>query len=181
MKYALATIITLLTTILVEYSYGRTLICKCGYIKLWFNGTSSLGDSQHITDWYSFSHIIHGFAFFYLARLFKKFSLFQSFLLALTLETIWELIENNSILINRYRETTVASDYNGDSILNSCFDILAMSLGFYLARKLPVWAIIVLTIIMELAAGYFIRDNLTLNILMLLFPFESIKNWQIGR
>ncbi len=180
-KYLLSTIIALTVTSLSQYSFGRVIICKCGYIKLWQGVTFSSENSQHISDWYSFSHIIHGFGFYYFGKLFlKKLSLLQVFLIALTIEAGWEILENTSFIINRYRETTISLDYYGDSILNSSFDVLFMVLGFYMAKKLPVWAIIFLTIAMELATGYIIRDNLALNILMIVRPVEAVKRWQTG-
>lgn len=180
MKYILSTFGSLIITALSQYSFGRTIICKCGYIKFWHGAIASSENSQHLTDWYTFSHIIHGFGFYYLGKIFKKLTLFQTFLLALTIETTWEIIENSSFIINRYRETTISLDYFGDSIINSLFDILAMVLGFYLAKKLPLWAIVGLTVLMEIGVGFLIRDNLTLNVLMLIYPSEGIKNWQMG-
>jgi hypothetical protein len=163
------------------YVFGQPPICECGYVKAWEGAVFSSGNSQHLTDWYTFSHIIHGFAFFYLGRfLSKKITLFQSFILALGIETGWELIENSSFIINRYRTTTMSLDYYGDSIINSSFDILAMVLGFYLAKRLPVWAVVSLIVLMEVGVGLLIRDNLTLNIIMLLYPSQAIKKWQMG-
>lgn len=181
LSYVYASAVALLVAFLGEYSFGRVIICKCGYIKVWQSAVMTNENSQHLTDWYTFSHIIHGFAFFYLGRfLSKKITLFQSFILALGIETGWELIENSSFIINRYRTTTMSLDYYGDSIINSSFDILAMVLGFYLAKRLPVWAVVSLIVLMEVGVGMLIRDNLTLNIIMLLYPSQAIKKWQMG-
>jgi hypothetical protein len=179
-KYLLATAFVLTITALTEYSFGRTILCKCGYLKLWEGQTMSSDNSQHLIDWYTFSHIIHGFGFFYLSKLFKKLTIFQVFILALLIESGWEIIENSSFIIDRYRAGTISLNYYGDSIINSLIDILAMTLGFYLARKLPLWIILSLTLITEMTAGYVIRDNLMLNILMLIYPLEVIKNWQMS-
>lgn len=180
-SYTLATGITLVTTAISQYIMGRVVICKCGYIKLWHGLTQSSENSQHIADWYTFSHIIHGFAFYYFGKVFlKKLSVFQWFIVALIIEAGWELIENSSVIIDRYRTTTISLDYYGDSILNSLCDILAMVVGFYFAKRFPLWIILLLTIVMEVFVGYMIRDNLTFNIIMLIYPFEFIKRWQLG-
>lgn len=180
-SYLWATLVGLIITCIGEFSFGRVIICKCGYVKVWQSAVMTNENSQHLTDWYTFSHIIHGFGFYYLGRLLsKKISLFQSFLLALTLEVGWELVENSSFIINRYRTTTMSLDYYGDSIINSSFDVLAMVLGFYLARKFPSWVVVLLIILMEVGVGAAIRDNLTLNIIMLIRPSQAIKAWQMG-
>jgi hypothetical protein len=167
---------------LLEYEMGRILICKCGYIKLWQGEVNSSENSQHISDWYTFSHIIHGFVFYYFFRLIsrKKWSTGLCLTLAIIVEAAWEVLENSSFIINRYRETTISLDYYGDSILNSVFDMVFAVVGFFMAAYLPVWLIIVLILIMELGVGYMIRDNLTLNIIMLIYPFDAIKHWQMG-
>jgi hypothetical protein len=164
---------------IVEHVMGRVTICTCGYIKLWEGDVNSSGNSQHLTDWYSFSHLIHGFGFYLLFWLAgRRWPLGMRFLAALTLEVSWEMIENSSIIIDRYRADTISLDYYGDSIINSVSDTVTAALGFWLAYYLPVSAVVLLTIAMEIGVGYAIRDNLTLNIIMLLHPVPWIKAWQ---
>lgn len=181
--YFIITVGVMAVFALTLYLMGQVVICKCGYVKLWHGVTYSSENSQHLTDWYTFSHIIHGFGFYLFAWLLsKKFKLSvgQMFLMALLIEVGWEIFENTDLIINRYREVTISLDYYGDSVINSVFDVLAMMGGFWLAYRLPVWSIIALTIGMEVFVGYSIRDNLTLNIIMLLFPSEAILKWQGG-
>ena len=164
---------------IVEHVMGRVTICTCGYIKLWEGDVNSSGNSQHLTDWYSFSHLIHGFGFYLLFWLAgRRWPVGMRFLAALTLEVSWDMIENSSFIIDRYRAETISLDYYGDSIINSVSDTVTAALGFWLAYYLPVSAVVLLTIAMEIGVGYAIRDNLTLNIIMLLHPLPWIKAWQ---
>jgi hypothetical protein len=160
---------------------GRIPICKCGYVKAWHGIVASSENSQHISDWYTFSHLIHGFAFYAILWLVaRQWPLGLRLAVAATVEASWEIFENTDLIINRYREATISLDYYGDSIINSVSDILAMVVGFAAASRLPVRAVIALTVSFELFVLWSIRDNLTLNIIMLIYPLESIRLWQGG-
>jgi hypothetical protein len=174
-------IIALAATLLL--AMGRTPICKCGYVELWHGVVKDSGNSQHLVDWYTPSHIIHGFLFYMgtwlVGRLRgKPLPLGLALLLAIGVEATWEIVENTNMVIDRYRATNIALDYYGDSIVNSVSDILAMVLGFFLTRTLPVRLTVLAALLMEAETGYWIHDNLTLNIIMLIHPIEAINQWQ---
>ncbi len=180
--YLLAAIGIVAITAAILLAMGRVPICKCGYVKLWHGEVVSSENSQHLTDWYTPSHVIHGFIFYGLLWLAfgRRLSFGARLLLALLVECAWEISENTDAVIQRYREATIALDYYGDSVINSVMDILAMVLGFWLASKWPVWLTVTVAVALELFTGVMIRDNLTLNVIMLLWPLDWIKEWQAG-
>ena len=184
-RAAIATLLTLLVSAAILAGMGRPLICECGTVKLWWGVVQSAENSQHLTDWYSFSHVIHGLLFYGAAHLlWRRWKLLGglparwALPIALVIEAAWELFENSPMIIDRYRAVTVSWGYSGDSIVNSVSDIGWMAAGFWLASRLPVKASIAIGIAFELFTLAMIRDNLTLNVLMLVWPVEAIKVWQ---
>jgi len=165
----------------VLLAMGRVPMCTCGSIKLWHGVVHSAENSQHIADWYTPSHIVHGLLFFGATYwLLPRRSLGFRAVVASLVEAAWEIVENTPMVIGRYRDATMALGYTGDSVVNSVSDLAAMLLGFALASRLPVSTSVLLVLALELAALLAIRDNLTLNILMLLWPVDAVRNWQAG-
>ena len=160
---------------------GRPAICTCGEVKLWVGTVQGPDNSQHLADWYTPSHIIHGFLFYGLGWLFlRRNPPGDRLLAAILIEAAWELLENSQFIIDRYREATMALGYNGDAVINSVADVGWMVVGFAIARRLPVWATVALALAFELLTLIVIRDNLTLNVVMLLAPIDGIREWQAG-
>lgn len=165
----------------IELAMGRHPICTCGTVKLFVATVHGPDNSQHIADWYTPSHIIHGFLFYLLGWLvLRRTPAGQRLLLAVSIEAAWEVLENSPIIIDRYREATIALGYAGDSVINSAADVCWMILGFGIARRLPVWATVGLGLGFELLTLIAIRDNLFLNVLMLVWPVDAIRIWQGG-
>lgn len=165
----------------VEFGLGREPICTCGDVKVWHGVVQSAENSQHLSDWYTPSHVIHGIGFFALTWIIaRRWPLGWRFAFAVGLEAAWEVFENTPFVIDRYRAATISLDYYGDSILNSMADIAAMMAGFALAASVRWWVSLATVIVMEIGVAIVIRDNLFLNILMLLHPFEAVKQWQAG-
>jgi hypothetical protein len=174
----------ILAAALALYLMGHPLICKCGYMKLWHFDVVSAENSQHLIDWYTPSHLIHGFLFYgalWLLSRFVPLSFAMRLILAVAIEAAWEVIENTDFVINHYREMTISLDYYGDSVINSVSDILVMVLGYFMAARLPVWLTVTIAIALELFVGAMIRDNLTLNVLSFVWPVDAVLNWQQGR
>ncbi|EAU41917.1 hypothetical protein FP2506_15829 [Fulvimarina pelagi HTCC2506] len=160
---------------------GRVPICECGYVSLWYGNAYGPGNSQHLSDWYTPSHVIHGFLFYALFHwIARKRSLGFRLILSTVLECTWEVAENTETVIQRYREATISLDYFGDSVLNSMSDAGFMIVGFLLAARLPVAVTVFLAVSFEILTAVVIRDNLTLNVLMLLYPLDAVREWQAG-
>lgn len=160
-------------------SMGHTLICKCGYVLAWNGVLGTDQNSQHLTDWWTASHIIHGFLFYWFLWLVaRKLPIGWRFAMATAIEAFWEILENTPLIMDRYRTATISLDYFGDSVINSLSDIVAMMIGFALARTVPVWASVAIVIGLETTTMILIRDGLILNIAMLVWPMQAILDWQ---
>lgn len=168
-------------TAAILLAFGQPAICTCGVVRIWQGDVMSAENSQQISDWYSPSHFIHGLLFYWLMwLLFRRQPVRVRVLGAMLLECAWEILENTPMVIDRYREATIALGYSGDSVINAVFDVLFMLLGFAFAWRLPVWASVAIGLFLEILCAIVIRDNLTLNVLMLLYPLDSILAWQTG-
>ena len=180
-RAAPAAILILLATAAILLAMGRNPICTCGTIDPWVGLRDSPKTSQMLADWYSLSHVVHGLLFYAgLWLVARRWPAEWRFLAALLIESAWEVIENTPLVIDRYRETTAALGYSGDSVINSMSDILMMCVGFLAARRLPVWTSIALLVVLEVVPLFVIRDNLALNILNLLAPNAAVAAWQAG-
>jgi hypothetical protein len=175
----IAAFLIIVAAALAELAMGRHPICTCGRVDLWVGFRDSPKTSQMLSDWYSLSHVVHGLLFYFLLWLiFRRWPVAWRFLGALLIESAWEVIENTPFVIDRYRETTAAIGYSGDSVINSVSDILMMAIGFLAARKAPIWAAVLLVIVLETLPLFVIRDNLTLNVWNLLAPNPAVQAWQ---
>ena len=174
--------ISLAATVACLRHEGRRWWCRCGDIAPWTGGIQSSHTSQHLVDPYSFTHVLHGMLFYALFRLVAGRIRWKIRLaLVVGLECVWEIVENSPAVIDRYRQGTIALGYDGDSVLNSIVDIASCIVGFLLAKWLPTRYSIVLFLVVELGLLVLYRDNLLLNLIMLSYPFETIKNWQAGQ
>ena len=178
--WAIAILGAALLTAVIERAMGRPVFGPPGF-GVWVWDIWSPANSQFLLDPYSFSHIVHGFLFFAILHLTaRRLSFAQRLLFAVLVEAAWEILENSPLIINRYRQATIALGYEGDSIVNSMSDLLMMTLGFFAASRLRAWQSVAAVVAMEVGCLLLFRDNLTLNIIMLIHPVDAIKAWQLA-
>ena len=174
-------LLTIILMVVVLDWQGRVWWCQQGDFSPWSGDIWAAHNSQHFIDPYTFTHILHGVLFFWFINLIQpEIALRWKFLLVILIEGLWETLENSNFIIERYRAVTISLDYFGDSILNSLADVLSCAFGAFLAYKLKFWRSLLYFILTELILLFWLRDNLTLNIIMLIYPMEGIKNWQMG-
>ena len=181
-RFQIISVATIVLTALIALDLmGRVWWCDAGDYVPWSWVVNSRHNSQHVIDPYSFTHILHGILEFWLIGLvFRKIPLAWRFVIAIFIESSWEVLENTNYVINRYRETTISLDYFGDSIINSLADIVCCGLGFAIASKIGRWWSLAVFVLMEIVLIFWIRDSLLLNILMLVWPVDGVKQWQTG-
>jgi len=173
--------IIILAAIVALDLMGRVWWCQAGDYSPWSWTVLSRHNSQHLFDPYSFTHILHGILEFWLIGLvFRKVPIAWRFVIAIFIESSWEVVENTNYVINRYREATISLDYYGDAILNSLADIVCCGLGFVIAQKIKLWWSLGVFVGMEVILLFWIRDSLLLNILMLVWPSDLVRSWQQG-
>lgn len=179
---ALAVVASFIATAILLHLEGRLWICACGHIQVWSGQICSSDNSQHFLDPYSFTHVLHGFLFFWLiVLLVRRLAPGWQLALAVAVEAAWEVFENTNFIIDRYRSTTAALGYTGDTVVNSFGDIFCCLIGFVIARRLGLRRSLIVFAILELIMIVWIRDSLLLEILMLVFPVDPIKAWQMCR
>jgi len=163
---------------------GQPCLPPSGLV-FWYGDTEGPGNSQHIADWYTFTHILHGFLFYFITyglRLWiPEVTVNYGYLIALATASTWEIVENTPCVINRYRQTAVAAGYNGDSVINSFCDSIACTLGFWISHFSPWWIILILAIAEEVLLAIIIRDNLIINMIQIVFSFKCISDWQAAK
>ena len=178
---SIAILTVMALTVLILRWQGRRWWCECGGWEPWSGDSHGRHNSQHLFDPYTFSHVLHGLIFFgALYVVWPKCSYMWRLFISLLVECGWELLENSPYVIERYRNTTAAVGYVGDSVLNSLADVVSCGFGFWLAGRIGLWKSIAVIVVVELAMLFAIRDNLFLNVVMMLYPIESIKTWQNG-
>lgn len=182
-KHLLICLVIIAAAAVVLLAMGRIPFCKCGIISIWSSDVTSNQQSQQLTDPYSFTHVLHGIGFYFLSWLLfgRRLTVWQRLILAVAVESGWEILENTEFILNRYRAATVSYDYWGDSVFNSVGDIIAMMVGFWMTAKLTWRKSVLAFIVIDSLLLFFIRDSLIVNIIMLIHPVDAIKNWQLGK
>lgn len=181
LKFVIATLLALSVMVFILRMHGRRWWCVCRQITPFSFDAWGPHNSQHLFDPYSLTHLLHGIFFCGMLKLcFPKLTLLWRYACAIMLECGWEILENSPFVIERYRSTTASLGYTGDTIVNSVGDVFSCAMGFWLARCIGIWRSVVLYVFVELVLLALIRDNLTLNVIMLIHPFEGIRNWQMG-